>query len=142
MILKPDKGQGVVLIKKIDCKQSMERLFSVQKKLKVLNEDPTIRNLRTIQNYLKTLRNRGEVTELEKKEMRPKFAQIARVHGLPKIHRSYDTLPSFRPIVDTTNTLHYGIGKYLPSLLNPLTHNDYSVKDSYNQNSPYSTITV
>ena len=81
MILKPDKGQGVVLIKKIDCKQSMERLFSVQKKLKVLNEDPTIRNLRTIQNYLKTLRNRGEVTELEKKEMRPKFAQIARVHG-------------------------------------------------------------
>ena len=44
MILKPDKGQGVVLIKKSDYKQSMERLFSDQRKFEVLNEDPTIRN--------------------------------------------------------------------------------------------------
>ena len=87
MILKPDKGQGVVLIKNNDYKQSMERLFSDQRKFKVLNEDPTIRNLRTVQNYLNTLYNRGETTELEKKVMRPKFAQIARALGLPKIHK-------------------------------------------------------
>ena len=43
IILKPDKGQGVVLIKKSDYKQFMERLFSDQRKFKVLNEDPTIR---------------------------------------------------------------------------------------------------
>ena len=73
----------------------MERLFSDQRKFKVLNEDPTIRSLRTVQNYLNTLYNRGETTELEKKEMHPKFVQIARAHGLPKIHKSYDTLPSF-----------------------------------------------
>ena len=109
----------------------MERLFSDQRKFKVLNEDPTIRNLRTVQNYLNTLCNRGEITELEKKEMCPKFAQIVRTHGLPKIHKSSDMLPSFRPIVDTTNTPHYGIGKYLSSLLNPLTYNDYSVKDTF-----------
>ena len=42
MILKPDKGQGVVLIKKSHYKQSMERLFSDQRKFKVLNEDPSI----------------------------------------------------------------------------------------------------
>ena len=66
MILKPDKEQGVVLMKKSDYKQSMERLFSDQRKFEVLNEDPTIRNLRTVQNYLNTLCNRGEITELEK----------------------------------------------------------------------------
>ena len=43
IILKPDKSQGVVLIKKSDYKQFMERLFSDQRKFKVLNEDPTIR---------------------------------------------------------------------------------------------------
>ena len=48
MILKPDKEQGVVLMKKSDYKQSMERLFSDQRKFEVLNEDPTIRNLRTV----------------------------------------------------------------------------------------------
>ena len=63
--------------------------------------------------------------------MRPKFAQIAKAHGLPKIHKSCSMLPSFRLIVDTTTTPYYGIGKYLLSLLNPLTHNDYSVKDTF-----------
>ena len=68
MILKPDKGQGVALIKKSDYKQSMERLFSDQRKFKVLNEDPIIKNLRTVQNYLNTLYNCGKITELEKKD--------------------------------------------------------------------------
>jgi len=40
-------------------------------------------------------------------------------------------LPPFRPIVDTTNTPHYGIGKFLSNLLYPLTMNNYTVKDSF-----------
>ena len=63
----------------------MERLFSDQRKFKVLNEDPTFTNLRTVQNYLNTLCNRGEITELKKKEMRPKFAQIARAQVYPRL---------------------------------------------------------
>ena len=39
--------------------------------------------------------------------------------------------PGFGPVVDTTNSPYYGIGKYLSSLLNPLTHNDKSVKDTF-----------
>ena len=52
-------------------------------------------------------------------------------HGLLKIHKSYDTIPSFRPIVDTANNPCYGIDKYLSNLLSPLTHNDSSVKDTF-----------
>ena len=79
----------------------------------------------------KTLYKRGEITEDEKKLMRPKFGQIGRAHGLPKIHKQFNNIPSFRPIVDTTNTLHYNVGKYLANLLNPLTQNDFVVKDSF-----------
>ena len=43
----------------------------------------------------------------------------------------YPRFTSFRPIVDTTNSPHYGLGKYVSSLLNPLTQNDYSVKDTF-----------
>ena len=76
---------------------------------------------------------RGEITKDEKKQMRPKFVQIGRAHGLPKIHKEFSKVPSFRPIVDTTNTPHYGVGKLLTSLLNPLTQNEYKVKhDSQN----------
>ena len=63
--------------------------------------------------------------------MRPKVAQIDRAHGLPKIHKQLFEVPSFRPIVDTTNTSHYGVRKFLTNLLNPLTQNKYTVKDSF-----------
>ena len=33
--------------------------------------------------------------------------------------------------VDTTNTRYYGIKKFLANLLNPLTLNDFIVKDSF-----------
>ena len=63
--------------------------------------------------------------------MKPKFAQIGRAHRLPKIHKEFLKVPSFQPIVDTTNTPHCGVSKFLTNLLNPLTQNEYTVKDSF-----------
>ena len=53
------------------------------------------------------------------------------MHELPKTHKAYANLPSFRPIIDTTCTPYYNIRKFLSSLLQPLTHNDYNLKDSF-----------
>ena len=61
----------------------------------------------------------------------PKFAQIGRAHGLPKVYRHFFKVPSFRTIVDTTNTPHYGVRKFLTNLLNPVTQNEYTAKDSF-----------
>ena len=83
-----------------------------------------------MQKYLKTLSNRGEITESEMKAMRSKFAHIARAHDLPKTHKQYDHLPKFRPIIDTANTPYYGISKFL-SNLNLVTENQYVVRDSF-----------
>ena len=63
--------------------------------------------------------------------MKPKFVQIGRAHRLPKIHKEFLKVPSFQPIVDTTNTPHCGVGKFLTNILNPLTQNEYAVKDSF-----------
>ena len=38
-------------------------------------------------------------------------------HGLPKIHKPFDILPKFRPIIDTTGTTHYSVGKYISGTL-------------------------
>ena len=59
--------------------------------------------------------------------MRLKTGQIARAHGLSRTHKYQERLPKFRPIIDTANTPYYGISKFLPSLLNPLTENEYVV---------------
>ena len=61
--------------------------------------------------------------------IRPKNAKPARAHGLPKIHKEFSNIPKFRPIIDATGTTHCLVGKYLAILLNPLTINEYSLKD-------------
>ena len=131
VILKPDKGQGLVLVNHGDYVSSMQRIFDNASKFKKIEEDPTITRLTTVQSYLKTLCKRGEITEFEKKAMQPKFAQIARAHGLPKIHKPFEHIPKFRPTIDTTNTPYYGISKFLSNLRNPLTENQYVVKDLF-----------
>ena len=65
MILKPDKGQGTVLIKKTDYYSSLDRLFCDKSKFQVLENDPTLTNHKTIQTYIQTLFKRGEITEKE-----------------------------------------------------------------------------
>ena len=62
---------------------------------------------------------------------RPKNAKSARANGLPKIHKEFSNVAKFRPITDTTGTTHCLVGKYLAGFLNPLTINEYSVKDSF-----------
>ena len=70
----------------------------------------------------------------------PKSAKLARAHGLPNIHKVFKNIPSFRPIIDTTSATHYSVGRYLSELLNPLIHNDYSFKDSFDATTRISRI--
>ena len=130
LILKPNKGEGIVLVNRDDCNNSLENLFNDTSKIQLSDDDPTIRNLSTAQSYLNTLYNRQKIT-LDKNDVRPKFAQVVRAHGLPKIHKSCHHFSPFRPIIDATNTAHYGIAKYLSNLLHPLTENNFTVKDSF-----------
>ena len=62
LILKSDKGQGTVLIDKTDYYNSMERLFNDTSKFTLFQEDPTLRNLSTVQTHLNTLQKRNEIT--------------------------------------------------------------------------------
>ena len=100
-------------------------------KFTLIHGDITLRTLSTVKTYVNTLHKRNEITLKDKNLMRPKLAIIGRAHGLPKIHKYYQDIPSFRPIVDTISTPHYGIAKFLSSLLNPLAISNYSVKDSF-----------
>ena len=130
-ILKPDKGNGVVIVDIADYYDSLSPIFSDTKKFKKRNDDPTDTRLNTLQSYLCKLLNRGEITSEVHKEIRPENAKIARAHGLPKVHKNFDRVPPFRPIIDTTGSTHYGVGKYITNLLHPLTQNEFALKDTF-----------
>ena len=68
---------------------------------------------------------------LSRDNMRPISTQPASAHGLPKIHKSFNSLPPFLPIIDTTGTAYQPVAKFLTNLLNPLTTNEFSIKDTF-----------
>ena len=51
-------------------------------------------------------------------------------HTLPKISKTFTVLPKFKTIVDTS-TCYYNVGSYLTKLLNPLTQNEFIIRDFF-----------
>ena len=128
MLLKPDKGNGMVLVNCLDYKNSVKQIFSDRTKFLKTNEDPTFRRLSSLQQYLRKLKEGKELSEEMYQRIRPQNGRLARARGLPKLHKEFVNLPKFRPIVDTTRTVYYHVRKYLLELLNPRTSNEYTIK--------------
>ena len=60
VILKPDKEDGVVLLRTIDYYNVVENLFSDQSKFKQIYNDPASTRLTSLPRYLKQLNKTGE----------------------------------------------------------------------------------
>ena len=52
-------------------------------------------------------------------------------HTVGLVFWKFDQNPLPAQQTDTTNTLHYNVGKFLSSLLNPLILNEHVLTDSY-----------
>ena len=94
-ILKPDKGNGIVIIDINDYVLSLENLFSDNDKFVKITNDPTHTRLDSLQKYLLKLLKRKEITQEIYNEIRPQNAKISRAHGLPKVHKQFDRVPPF-----------------------------------------------
>ena len=81
-------------------------MFKDAKKFQILEKDPTITQIKSLQSYLTTLLKRNEITKAEFDLMRPKNSKPARAHGLAKIHKEFSIVPKFRPINDTKKFIY------------------------------------
>ena len=61
VILKPDKGNGIVLLNANDYYNGVEKLFQDKLKFKQILEDPTPSCLTSVQRYLKKFNKRGKL---------------------------------------------------------------------------------
>ena len=98
----------------------MGNLFTNKTKFKQLDSDLTITRLSNLQSHLRKLKSNNETTEADFKTMRPQNTRPAKAPGLPKIHKEFDNLPSFRAMIDTTGSAHHLTAKFLANLLKPL----------------------
>lgn len=67
--LKPDKGNGVVLIDSMDYVDFFSQMFNDESKFMKLDKDPTLERLNSLHPYLRKLLKPGELTHKCYKEM-------------------------------------------------------------------------
>ena len=132
-VLRPDKGSGVVIIDKSDYDTKLLDILGDSTKFEKLathtNKLRLILKLETkLTRLLGNLKRLQVITRDLYDKLRPIGSYLGRMYGLPKTHKA--GLP-LRPMLSALKTFNYNAAKYLVKMLNPLTTNEYTVKDSF-----------
>ena len=128
VILKADKGNCVVLLRRSDYNNDLEMMLQDESKFRLLKEDPTIKRENKLIQHLLKLKKDGDITEQFYKKVRPNGSQPARLYGLPKVHKNNHPL---RPICSSVNAYNYKLASELASIISPYAVSDFSVKNTF-----------
>ena len=128
IITKPDKGNGIVIVNKLDYLNKMKQLISDETKFKKLAQNPTKSREDSLITYLRKLKRDVIIDDETLRKILPSGSTHGVLYGLPKVHKS--GCP-FRPIVSSVNTYNYNLASYLVRVLQPISTNQFTVKDSF-----------
>ena len=128
-----DKGNGVVVLNRVDYDNGLLEILNDESKFKLLNEDPTIKREGQLKRFLCKLNKnyKNFFSKSDYENIYPKGSVPARIYGLPKIHKQFSTVPPFRPVVSSIGTFNYHLARYLGSLLTPILPMEYAAKDTF-----------
>ena len=129
--MKPDKGNGVVIIDRSDYYKKMDDILSDTNKFRKLDVDPithSIRQENQVKNFLRELKKNGTISEIIYDNLFPSGSRPGILYGLPKVHKLGVPL---RPILSSIGTHSYGLAKFLVPLLRPISTGTHMVSDSF-----------
>ena len=137
IIQKSDKGNSIAIIDKDDYLQKMQNILSDSSKFSevfVTNEkhlDFLVNIEKQITDLLKQLNDSQVISDTEYKKLKPTGSRFGILYDLCKIHKSLiDNCPPFRPILSAIKTPSYNIAKHLVPILEPITTNKFTIKNS------------
>ena len=131
-ITRPDKGKGVVILDKEEYLTEVQKILDDVTKFTPITEDAFTVITRIedrLQRFLRTLLCDKIITKDTYKFLFPSGSSPGIMYGLPKTHKPGKL--KFRPILSALGTVNYNVAKFLVPLLEPLTKNDYTVKNSF-----------
>ena len=132
IVTRPDKGRGVVLMNKSDYTSKMQSILSDSSKfVRCSSQDAYKLALRAedkILRLLRSMKNKKVLHPSTYEDIHPVGSGPGILYGLPKVHKPGAPL---RPILGAYNTAAYKCAKFLVPLLEPLTTNTYTVRNSY-----------
>ena len=72
------------------------------------------------------------ISDTEYRKLKPRGSKFGILHGLCKIHKSLiDNYPPFLPTLSAFEAPSYNIVKHLVPILEPITNNKLSIKNSF-----------
>ena len=131
VIMRPDKGNGVVLLNTCDYKNKVYEILNDSSKFERIHDDALLTMLNKeekINVFLRNMKSEGVISQELYSELFVSGSKPGILYGLPKVHK--DGCP-VRPILSAIGTFNYKLSKFLVPLLAPITINEYTVKDSF-----------
>ncbi|XP_046863299.1 uncharacterized protein LOC124457051 [Xenia sp. Carnegie-2017] len=131
VILKPDKGNGVVILNKNDYHKKMMEILTDTSKFELLNDDAikiTLKRENQVKTLLRKLKAEKCINQKTYNELYPTGTRIGILYGLPKIHKS--SIP-LRPILSSIDHYSYKLAKFFIPLITPISANSHVIKDSF-----------
>ena len=114
VILKPDKGNGVVALNGADHMEGIISIINDTHKSKELDNDPTIIREGKLQRFLRNIKKHGKVDKEIYSTICPSGSQPVHNYGLPKMRKiqPFNAVPPLRPIVSSVKTFNCQLAKY------------------------------
>ena len=132
LILKPDKGNGVVILDKSDYITKVEQILSDTEKFGPTKYDDPFLQVNFLQEKLRTLLRdlckKGSISSNQYDLMYPQGTQLGIMYGTPKVHKAGCPV---RPILSSINTPTYKLAKFLVKYLQPVSVNKFTCKDTF-----------
>ena len=138
IIKKSDKGNSVVLINKSDYRDKMYNILSDSKKIvkSSLVDEKHLNFIigveKKLTNLLEELKASETISENDYKKLKPRGSSFGILYGLCKTHKKVlDKSPPFRCILSAIKTPSYSVAKFLVPHIEPITKNNFTVKNSF-----------
>ena len=134
VITKPDKGNGVVILNRVDYIKKMEEVLSRDGKFELIGNvedyDTTVQQERALQAFLLRAHKNGHLTKGEYERVRPVGSSRPRLYGVPKIHKPGAPL---RPILSMVNAPQQELAKWLAEVLHPVVekYSGHTIRDTF-----------
>ena len=132
VILKPDKGNGIVILNRADYNNKVMNILRDESKFELSNNQDIYQVVTRLEDkmirILRKLKINKCISDETFKELAPCGSRPGILYGLPKVHKP--NVP-IRPIISAIGSFNHKVAKYLVKLLKPLSTNTYTISNTF-----------
>jgi hypothetical protein len=122
IIIKPaDKGGAIIVMNRTAYEEEIKNMLNDEKFYEEQDKDLNGDFAKELKDFVEGMEEKKLIDVKEKKFLIQNEHVSPIIYGLPKIHKFFESMPSFRPIVSGCGSCMEGVSKFVDFHLKPLT---------------------